>query len=196
MEQAFKKDMRNADWDKVYARQMRRAELVPDWMEAIRLKKGDRVLEVGAGPGFLTLLLADRVGSDGLVYAVDSSVDALAYLERRQNERGITHIRRIAADAATLDADLKADCALVTMVLHHVNDAAALLRNLHRLLRPGALVVVAEFHPEGPCEYGAPREFRIAPAQVQKWLEAAGFLVVDYRHQTPEHYMVVGQRAS
>lgn len=193
--QAFNKDMSNADWDKVYARQMRRAELVPEWMEAIHLQRSDRVLEVGAGPGYLTLLLADRVGPDGLVYAVDSSADALAYLERRQNERAITHIRRIAADAATLDADLKADCALVTMVLHHVDDAAALLRNVHRLLRPGALVVIGEFHPEGPCEYGAPQRFRIAPAQVQQWLENAGFTVVDYRRQTPEHYMLVGQRA-
>jgi len=82
------------------------------WMDAILLQAGDRVLEVGAGPGYLTLLLADRVGPTGSFNAVDRSADALAYLEHRQNERKITQIRRIAADAATLEADLQADCAL------------------------------------------------------------------------------------
>jgi ubiquinone/menaquinone biosynthesis C-methylase UbiE len=193
VEQAFEKDMKHAEWDKVYARQQRRADLVPEWMDAIHLKPGDRILEVGAGPGYVSLLLADRVGPNGLVYAVDPSPDALAYLESRQKERGITQIRRIAADAATLQADLQADCAFVTMVLHHVDDGAALLRNIHRLLRPRALVLVAEFHPDGPCEHGARQQHRIPPAKVQAWCEDAGLVVVEYRRHTPEHYIVIGQ---
>jgi ubiquinone/menaquinone biosynthesis C-methylase UbiE len=190
----FEKDMRHADWDKVYDRQSRRAAQVPEWLDAIGLKAGDRVLEVGSGPGFVTLMMAERVGPGGLVYAVDSSVDALAHLERRQQERGIAHIRRIAADAATLDEDLKADAALVTMVLHHLDEPAALVRNLKRLVRPGAHVLVGEFHPDGPCEYGAPRESRIAPNRVREWLTDAGFEVLDERRQTPEHYWVLARR--
>jgi ubiquinone/menaquinone biosynthesis C-methylase UbiE len=194
VEQAYTKDMRNAEWDKVYERQTRRGPLLPDWMDAIGVKAGDRVLEVGSGPGYFTLILADRVGPDGLVYAVDRSADALASLEARQSERGITQVRRIVADAATLEADLQADCALATMVLHHVEDGPALVRNLHRLLRPRALVVFAEFDPGGPCEHGPPRAERIAPAQVQAWCEDAGFVVVSERSQTPDHYMLVAQR--
>ncbi len=193
MGQASEKDTTRDHWEKVYGRQQRRADLVPEWMDAIDLKPGDRVLEVGAGPGYVSLLLADRVGPNGLVYAVDPSPDALAYLEQRQKERGITHIRRIAADAATLAADLEADCAFVTMVLHHVDNGAALLRNIHRLLRPRARVLVAEFHPDGPCEHGARRPSRIPPGQVQAWCEDAGLVVVEYRRQTPEHYIVVAQ---
>ena len=176
---------------------MQRADLVPAWLDALALKPGDCVLEVGSGPGYVSLALADRVGPDGVVYAIDRAAEALAYLERLQRERGISHIRRLVANIETLDGDdLGAGSALITMVLHHADDPAAILRNLYRLLQPHALIVVAEFHPEGPCEQGAPRAARLAPAEVRTWCEAVGFRVRDYRRQSPEHYMFVAERGS
>ena len=196
MADGFPKDMRGADWDKVFARQAKRADLVPEWLDAIALRSGERVLEVGCGPGFVTLMLAERVGPTGLVHAVDPSNDALDNLARRQGERGFENIRRIVADATTLADDLQADAALATMVLHHVDDPAALVANVARLLRPGARLLVAEFDPDGPCEFGPPREMRIAAAEVKRWLEAAGFSGVEERRQTAEHYVVIGRRGS
>lgn len=194
-EEAFRKDLSHLSWDQVYARQAQRAELVGGWLEGLCLKPGDHVLEIGAGPGYVSLILADRVGPAGVVYAVDPSAEALAYLARLQSERGIEQIRRIVADAAVLEPTaLRADSALITMVLHHVDDPAAILRNVARLVPPGALVVVGEFHPDGPCEHGPPRDHRLAPTKVQAWCEEAGLSVVAYRRQTPEHYMVVAQR--
>jgi len=197
MEQPFRKDLGHVTWDEVYGRQMQRANLVPEWMEALRLKAGDRVIEVGSGPGYVSLILADRVGTDGCVYAIDRSAEALDHLERRQQERGIAHIRRLVADAAALEeADLRADTALITMVLHHADDPAGILRNVARLLPPGALAVIGEFDPEGPGELGPPRAYRLRPEQVQAWCNAAGFSMLECRRQTPEHYMLLIQRAS
>ena len=197
MDTGFRKDMSHLTWDEVYARQVKRAGLVDEWLDALDLKLGDRVLEVGAGPGFMSLILARRVGSHGTVYAVDHSAEALSYLERLQEEQGIRHIRRIVADAAVLEpADLHPTSALITMVLHHADDPTAVLRNVARLLPEGALAVIGEFDPEGPGEHGAPRAHRLAPEQVKAWCQDAGFSVVDYRHQTPEHYMLLVRRAS
>jgi ubiquinone/menaquinone biosynthesis C-methylase UbiE len=196
MEQTFQKDLSHTTWDAVYARQTQRADLVPAWIEALGLKPGGRVLDVGSGPGYVSLGLADHVGPDGIVYAVDRSRDALAYLERLQKERKISHIQRMVADVSTLqNSDLRTDAALISMVLHHADNPLGVLRNVHRLLAPHARVVVAEFHPQGPCEQGAPREHRLAPEQVQAWCEAAGFKVLDYRRQSPESYMLVADRA-
>ena len=190
MEKAFRKDLSHLSWDEVYARQANRAALVPDWLNALRLKPGDRVLEIGAGPGFVSFALADRVGPTGVVYALDRSTEALAQLERRQNERGIGHIQRIVADAATLQPDgVQASSALITMVLHHADDPAEILRNVP----PGAPIVIGEFHPEGPCTSGPPRDHRLAPEKVQEWCKNAGLAVLGYQRQTPEHYLLIAQ---
>jgi ubiquinone/menaquinone biosynthesis C-methylase UbiE len=195
VEESFRKDLTHLSWDEVYARQITRAHLMGEWMDSLGLKAGDHVLEVGAGPGYMSLVLADRVGAGGGVCAVDRSSDALAHLEHLQKERGISHIRRLVADAAKLEpADLHVDSALITMVLHHAEDPAGILHNMARLLLPGALAVVAEFHPDGPCDHpGPPRAHRLKPEQVQDWSKAAGFLVLSYRRQTPDHYMVLIQ---
>jgi ubiquinone/menaquinone biosynthesis C-methylase UbiE len=196
MEKPFQKDLSHLNWDEVYARQALRAELVGDWMEALRLKSGDCVLEIGAGPGYVSFTLADRVGPAGIVYALDRAADALAHLERLQKERGVRQIQRITADAAVLEpAGMEADSALITMVLHHADDPAKILHNVARFLPHGGPVVIGEFHPEGPCSGGPPREHRLAPEKIQEWCEQAGLLVVSYRRQTPEHYMVVAQCA-
>jgi ubiquinone/menaquinone biosynthesis C-methylase UbiE len=166
-------------------------------MDALRLEPGDRVLEVGAGPGCVSMALAGRVGREGTVYAVDKEAAALAYLARLQKEREVPQIRRILADAATFrPSGVSAHSALITMVLHHAEDPVGILRSVARLLPPGALAVVAEFHPEGPCEHGPPPEHRIDPGRIRAWCEGVGLAVLDYRRQSPEHYMVLVQRAS
>ena len=136
-QETFRKDLTHLTWDEVYARQVKRASLVGEWMDALRLKSGDRLLEIGAGPGYVSLMLADRVGPAGTIYAVDRSADALAYLQRLQKERGVSNIERLVADAATYEAggrsrgfgaghDGSASC----------RRPAGILRNVARLLRP------------------------------------------------------------
>jgi ubiquinone/menaquinone biosynthesis C-methylase UbiE len=196
VEKPFKKDLSHLTWDEVYDRQALRAPLLNDWLNGLHIKSGDRVLEIGAGPGYVSFVLAARVGPTGMVYALDRSGEALAYLERMQIERGVGQITRVAADAAALEpASVTVDSALVTMVLHHADDPDGVLRNVARCVPHGAPVVIGEFHPEGPCSSGPPREDRLAPEEIQTWCGQAGLVVVGYRRQTPEHYVVFAQRS-
>jgi ubiquinone/menaquinone biosynthesis C-methylase UbiE len=196
-EAAYRKDLSHLTWDEVYARQVQRGVLVGDWMDALRLKPGDRILDVGPGPGFVSLLLAERVGPSGLVYAVDPSAEALAYLQRLQKERPIANIKTFVADAAKIDLPgVKLDAALVAMVLHHTDDPSGIMRNVARLLRPNGLAVIAEFCPNGPCEHGPPRDHRLTSQQLRSWCDAAGLTTVSERRQSPELCMVLVQRAA
>ncbi len=196
-EHAYRKDMSHVTWEEVYARQGQRGGLVGDWLDALQLRAGDIVLDVGAGPGFVSFLLAERVGPSGIVYAIDPKADALDYLQRLQRDRGVSNIRSVVADAANVDLDgLHADAALISMVLHHTDDPAGIMRNIARLLKVGGRAVIAEFNPDGPCDHGPPRQERLTSRQIQSWCEAAGFVTLEVKQQTPEHYMLVLQRAS
>lgn len=177
-------------WDEIYARQSERAALVREWMDALRIAQGECILEIGSGPGDVSLALSSRVGASGLVYAVDPSAEALRYLERLQSERGITNIERIVADASTLRLPRgDVDAALIALVLHRSNDPAGILLSASRLVRPEGSVLVAEFHPDGPCEHGPPRERRLNPSKVRDWCRAVGLHEHYERRQSPEYYM-------
>jgi ubiquinone/menaquinone biosynthesis C-methylase UbiE len=195
MDEGFRKDLSHLSWDEIYARQALRAPLIEGWIAAVRLGPGDRVLEVGSGPGFVSQALAARVGRQGIVYAVEKSAEALAYLERLQREQDLPQIRRVHADAAICEpAERNLKAALVTMVLHHADDPAAILRGAARWLAPGGRMAIGEFDPAGPCEKGPPRGHRLALETVRGWCEDAGLAVLEVRHQTPEHYLVVAER--
>jgi ubiquinone/menaquinone biosynthesis C-methylase UbiE len=197
MEKPYRKDLSHTTWDKVFERQSRRGDLLEEWLNDLGITPGTRVLDVGAGPGYFSLILADRVGPTGVVYAVDRSAEALAYLERLQQERGITNIQRIVADITTLPAGaIPLQAALITMVLHHADDPPGMIAGAARQLSAKSRAIVAEFHPEGPGEYGPPLSERVYPEQVRAWCEQAGFDVLAYRRQTPEHYMWIVQRHS
>ena len=197
LQKPFKKDLSHLSWDEVYARQESRAGLMTEWIDALGLGAGDRVLEIGAGPGFVSLALAERVGSGGLVYALDRSAEALSHLERLQREHCVPQIKRIIADAAALDpGHIRATSALVTMVLHHADNPGSILRSVARCLLPNAPVVIGEFHPDGPCTGGPPRDHRLSPKTIEIWCKQAGLTMAGFHRQTPEHYMLIARRGT
>lgn len=109
---------------------------------ALALRGGEHVLDLGAGPGLLALLLAERVGPSGTVCGVDISEPLLAHA--RSLASGRSQLRWLKADATSLPlADGEFDAAISTQVLEYVADVDAALAELHRVMRPrGRLVVV------------------------------------------------------
>ena len=192
MQEAFRKDLTHLTWDEVYARQVKRASLVGEWMDTLHLKSGDRLLEIGAGPGYVSLVLADRVGPAGTIYAVDRSADALNYLQRLQKERGVSNIERLVADAATLElAGVHVHwrwsqwfCIMpTTRPASFATSLVCFVQELRRSCRVS---------PGRPLRRGtAARASHLARTSwrlVRSW----GLLMVSERRQSAEHYMTFG----
>jgi arsenite methyltransferase len=117
---------------------LRRRELV---RAALGARPGDRILDVGCGPGFYVTELLEAVGPEGSVVGVDSSADMLAVAAQRAEGHGNVQFHE--ADAASLpvpDADFER--ALCVQVLEYVRDVPAALTEMHRALRPGGQVLV------------------------------------------------------
>jgi arsenite methyltransferase len=109
--------------------------------EALAAAPGDRVLDVGCGPGFYVAELLDQVGPTGSVVGVDASPQTLALARRRTEGRG--NVALHLADATALPVtDAGFDAALSVQVLEYVADLDAALGELHRALRPGGRLVV------------------------------------------------------
>ena len=117
---------------------LRRRALV---REAIGARPGDRVLDVGCGPGFYVAEILDEVGPEGSVVGVDGSA-AMLGLAGLEIE-GSPNAEFVQGDATSLpvgDADF--DAALSVQVLEYVADIPAALAEIHRALRPGGRVAI------------------------------------------------------
>lgn len=109
--------------------------------------RGDRVLDVGCGPGRLAQVLAGRVAPTGSVVGIDASEEMI---RRARTKRGGDRIEfRVAQAQALPFADAEFDALACTLVFHHVaeSDRADAMREMHRVLKPGGRIVVAEFTP-------------------------------------------------
>jgi arsenite methyltransferase len=108
---------------------------------ALGAQAGERVLDVGCGPGFYCLELLEDVTPSGAVVGVDGSAAMLALAARRC--AGHENVELHEADATSLPvADAAFDAALSVQVQEYVPDVAAALSELHRALRPGGRVLV------------------------------------------------------
>jgi arsenite methyltransferase len=117
---------------------LRRRRLV---REALAPKPGERILDVGSGPGFYAAELLDEVGPAGAVVGIDSSADMLAVASHRCADRD--NVEFLEAEATSLPVeDGGFDAALSVQVLEYVDDVGAALGEIHRALRPGGRAVI------------------------------------------------------
>ncbi|MGH2947952.1 MAG: methyltransferase domain-containing protein [Solirubrobacteraceae bacterium] len=117
---------------------LRRRQLVRD---ALAARPGERILDVGCGPGFYAAELLEQVGPEGSVTGVDASAQMLAVAARRCEALGNVSFHQ--GDATALPvADASADGAICVQVLEYVQDVPAALGELRRALRPGGRLVV------------------------------------------------------
>jgi arsenite methyltransferase len=102
---------------------------------------GERVLDVGCGPGFFCAELVAAVGEGGAVTGVDSSPAMLALAARRC--AGHANVELLEGEAVALPvADESFDAALSVQVIEYVTETERALAELHRALRPGGRVLV------------------------------------------------------
>lgn len=115
-------------------------------MDAIGIKPGMVVAEIGAGHGRYVVQLAVRVGESGKVYAEDIDSEALNHLEKRCERWDLENVETILGDVS--DPKLPAntlDVIFIISAYHHFDDPVELLKNAKQSLKPGGVVAIGEW---------------------------------------------------
>jgi ubiquinone/menaquinone biosynthesis C-methylase UbiE len=140
-------------FDAAAARKLEAAYLTPDVVEqrhatlrALGLHPGERVLDVGSGPGLLAAEMAQQVGPTGHVTALDLSDAMLALSRRRCGDLDTAgRVGLVKADAAALPfGEATFDAATSIQVYEYVAGLPSALAELHRVLRPGGRVLILD----------------------------------------------------
>jgi SAM-dependent methyltransferase len=135
------------------------------------LKPGMRVLDAGCGPGSITLGLADAA-APGETVGIDLSGEILEAARNLAAERGATHVRFEQGDLYALPfEDGVFDAVFAHAVLQHVGEPVRALRELHRVLKAGGVIGVADADYDGalywPDDPLLPRSMEIVASMRQ-----------------------------
>lgn len=115
------------------------------WRDA-GLGGGQHVLDLGCGPGYTSLALADVVGPEGRVTAVDRSAGFVETLRREAERLGWNHLHAVQGDVEQLDIETASlDAAYARWLLCWLDDPAPLIEHAARMLKPGGCLVFQEY---------------------------------------------------
>jgi ubiquinone/menaquinone biosynthesis C-methylase UbiE len=133
-------------------------------LNAAGLEPGQKVLEVGCGPGFFTIPAARIVGEKGSVHALDINPLAVERVQQKIEKEGVTNVKTILADAAQTGLpDQSFDLIFVFGFVRPIGNLENILTKLHRLLKPaGILSVEGRLWPPNQLFHPVKRPGRIS----------------------------------
>jgi SAM-dependent methyltransferase len=162
-------------------------------MDAVHVADGSTVADIGAGAGWFTIRLAQRVGPKGHVYAQDLQRLMLDAIKRRVQREGLENVTTVQAHgndpnlpAKTLDAILMVDA------YQEVENRVDYLRNLANALKPTGRIGIVNWKPGRGGPGPDPNE-RVAQSVVEGDAAAAGLKVIAHE-DLPYQYLLVLSR--
>jgi tRNA A58 N-methylase Trm61 len=186
--------MSGADW---LTRPERESEEEPDRaLDALRLKPGMVVADIGAGVGYMSLRMAKRVGPSGKVYANDLQPEMLAKLRENAAKGQINNVVTVLGDVA--DPKLPPntmDLVLLVDVYHEFSQPQQMLRKIRETLKPDGRLVLLEYRAEDPNIPINP-EHKMTVAQVKAEIEAEGFILQPVIETLPRQHILILTKAA
>jgi cyclopropane fatty-acyl-phospholipid synthase-like methyltransferase len=182
-----------ADW---LVRPEREAEEQPDRaLDLIGIAKGSTVADVGAGNGYITWRMAQRVGPTGKVYANDIQPEMLRMLERNIKQRKLDNVTPVlgAMDDPKLPANA-IDLIILVDVYHEFGEPQKMLRGMREALKSDGRLVLLEYRGEDPDVPLRP-EHKMTVQQVKAELEPEGFRLDKLIDALPRQHILIFRKA-
>lgn len=157
------------------------------------LKKGDSIADAGAGPGFFSFPASRIVGRDGIVYAIDTQKEMLEGLKRQSPPLNVVPV--LSGENSIPLKKSAVDFALSAYVLHETDNKARFLKEIRRIMKPGARLLIIDWKKKKE-EHGPPIEERLSIKTVEGLLRKAGFVSLKASPLNDSHYRIKGLKPS
>jgi ubiquinone/menaquinone biosynthesis C-methylase UbiE len=178
-----------ADW---LVRPEREAEEQPDKaLDLLQIAKGSTVADIGAGAGYITWRLAERVGPAGKVYANDIQPAMLTILRRNMKERRLDNVEPVLGlvDDPRLPANTM-DLVILVDVYHEFSEPQKMLRKMRESMKPDGRLVLLEYRAEDSKVPIRP-EHKMTIEQVKAEVEPEGFQFDKVLEDLPRQHILV-----
>jgi len=171
-------------------------ENVEGALNAIGLKPGMTVAEVGAGTGYVALRMAKRVGPNGKVYANDLQPQMLTLLRNNAVKGGITNVETVLGSET--DPRLppgQMDLIILVDVYHEFSEPQKMLQGIRRALKPDGRLVQLEYRKEDPNVPIQP-DHKMSVAEAKTEVEAEGFKLEPVIEILPRQHILIYTKAA
>ena len=160
-------------------------------IEALEVKPGMVIADIGAGSGYYTSRLAKKVAPSGRVYATDIQPGMIEILNRRVKDEGLTNVETIlgAMDDPRLPP-ASIDLAIMVDVYHELQQPQVFLQRLKPAFKPGGRLVLLEFRKEDP-QVPILEVHKMSVAEVRAELAAEGFAIDRVIDVLPWQHIIV-----
>lgn len=178
-----------ADW---LDRSERVQEEEPDVaLDALELTPGSVVADVGAGSGYMTVKMAQRVGPTGKVYANDIQPQMLNILRQRLDRERVPNVELVLGtmDDPRLPANTL-DLILMVDVYHEFAQPQPMLHKMRDALKTGGRLVLLEYRKEDPSIPIRP-DHKMSVAEAKMEVEAEGFTLSSVDERLPRQHILV-----
>jgi ubiquinone/menaquinone biosynthesis C-methylase UbiE len=161
-------------------------------MDALGIAEGSVVADLGAGSGWFTIRLADRVKPSGKVYAEDVQPQMIEVIKRRVQRENLQRIveTKLGNQEDPQLPPNQLDAVLIVGTYYEMEQPIALLRNAARALKKDGKVGIIDFTMDGGGP-GPPMEERVDPERVIRDANAAGLRLIARPELLRYQYMLI-----
>ena len=185
---------RGADWLERPERESE--ENVEGALDAIGLKPGMTVAEVGAGTGYVALRMAKRVSPGGRVYANDLQPEMLGLLRENAAKAGITNVQTVqGSETDPKLPDGQIDLIILVDVYHEFSQPQKMLQGIRRALKPDGRLVQLEYRKEDP-NVPILLDHKMSVAEAKTEVEAEGFNLGPVIETLPRQHVLIYTKAT
>ncbi len=165
-------------------------------LQALEIRPGDEVADIGTGTGLFVPLFAKAVGKEGRVFAVDIADEFVEHVRTKARRLGLTNVEAVLCTDRSVNLPPESiDLAFLCDVYHHFEFPKDSLASIRAALRPGGRLVIIDYERvPGKSPAWRLNHIRAGKTAFSAEIEAAGFRKIKELDFLKDNYFLIFRR--